>query len=406
MSSQSIPAGMDDDLDSLSGRARRAIPLIAVAVTVIITASLVYLHPGFGTARRALTFPAPSPSPSLIPFRFSVTYDFATPSAGWSLVADSTSTPSRFWIYATTDGARHWSPQLSGQCPAGNVFPFGLQFFDRNRGFASLVCGLYRTSDGGNSWERVPLPPYEESTLTFADPFDGWFLSQVTDQQPALHFLVTHDAGRTWSELPTPPVLVFGAKGGLTVVQFRDARNGWMGADTGDLPTVYSTSDGGRSWQAHILPSIPLQPGQGGKPSQTATSIELVPGGGVMAMTSDPAGNPVAFTTFDGGASWRRIAAAPGNTRYADFVFVDSRNWWAMRFGTLFKTSDSGRTWKQVVLVMDEWDYTPGIIDAKHAWAALRADQGPGQPSPHGTGLATTADGGLHWTYVTPPQQS
>jgi len=398
---------MDDDLDvRLSGKARRAIPLIAIAITVIVTASVVYLHPGFGPARQTLTFPTPTPSPSLTPFGYSVTYDFATPSSGWSLVADNLSTPAMFWVYATTDGARHWSVQLSAQCPGGGFFPFSLQFFDRSRGFASLGCGLYRTSDGGNRWQREPLPPYQESTVTFSDPFDGWYFSQVTDQEPVPHFLVTHDGGSTWSELPTPPVLVLGAKGGLTMVQFKDARNGWMGADSGDRSTVYSTSDGGLSWQAHVLPSIALQPGQGGKPQQTGTSIVLVPGGGVIAMASDQSGNTVAYTSFDGGASWLRLAPAPGETGYADFVFVDARNWWAMRYGTLFKTSDSGQTWKQAVLVMDEWDYTLRVIDSRHAWAQLLADQAPGRSSPQGTGLATTADGGLHWTYVNVPRPS
>ena len=399
---------MDDDLNvRLSGRARRAIPLIAIAITVIVTASLVYLHPGFGSARHTLTFPSPTPSPSLIPFSFSVTYDFASPTSGWALVGDDVSTPTTFWVYAPTDGPRHWSVQLSGQCPGSGLFPFSLQFFDRNRGFASLGCGLYRTSDGGNSWDRVPLPQYQESTVTFSDPLDGWYFSQVTDQESVPHFLVTHDAGSTWSELPTPPALVFGAKGGPAMVQFRDARSGWMGADSGDRPTVYSTSDGGLTWQAHLLPPTPLQPGQGGKPQQTGTSIVLVPGGGVIAMASDEAGSAVAYSSFDGGAGWRRLAPAPGETGYPDFVFVDARNWWAMRYGTLFKTSDSGQTWKQVVQVMDEWDYSPGIIDSRHAWAQLRATiQAHGQSSPQGTGLATTADGGLHWTFVNVPQPS
>lgn len=172
-----------------------------------------------------------------------------------------------------------------------------------------------------------------------------------------------------------------------------------------DKPAVYSTSDGGLTWQAHVLPSSALQPGQGGKPLQTGTSIMVVPGGGVLAMATDEVGYPVAYSSFDGGTTWRRLVPAPGETRYADLVFVDARNWWAMRFGTLFKTSDAGQTWKQVAQMMDEWDYVPGVIDARHAWAQLRALPAPGN-APQGTGLAMTADGGLHWTFVNVPQPS
>jgi photosystem II stability/assembly factor-like uncharacterized protein len=395
---------MDEDFNArLSMRARRAIPLIAAALTVIVVVSLIYLHPGFGASRRPRLLTAPAPSPPLISNRFAVTYDFATPTNGWSLVVEQIQASASFWVFATTDGASHWRRQLSGQCGLNDAYPNSVRFFDKNHGIVSLGCALYRTADGGKGWDRLPLPPYPELMVIFSGPLDGWFIGQLTGQVSVPHFLVTHDGGSTWSELPTPPVLVFGGRGGQASVQFRDSRSGWMGTDTGDRPAVYSTSDGGFTWQAHVLPSSPPQPSQGGKPLQTGTSIMLVPGGGVVAMASDESGYAVGYTSFDGGATWRGLAPAPGETRYSDFVFVDARNWWAMRYGTLFKTSDSGQTWKQVAQMMDEWDYLPGVVDSRHAWAQLRVVPGPGNP-PQGTGLAMTADGGLHWTFVNVPQ--
>jgi photosystem II stability/assembly factor-like uncharacterized protein len=68
-----------------------------------------------------------------------------------------------------------------------------------------------------------------------------------------------------------------------------------------------------------------------------------------------------------------------------------------MRFGTLWKSSDAGQSWKHVGQQIDEWDYRPHVVDAKHAWATLIGSRASG------TGLAMTSDAGLHWTYVKVP---
>jgi photosystem II stability/assembly factor-like uncharacterized protein len=112
----------------------------------------------------------------------------------------------------------------------------------------------------------------------------------------------------------------------------------------------------------------------------------------------------VGLTSFDGGSTWRRLPPPPGETTYTDFIFQDTFHWWAMRYGTLFKTSDAGQTWKQVAQQLDEWDYLPQILNAKQAWAEMVA--APNSTPPQGTGLATTADGGLHWSPVNVPNPS
>jgi photosystem II stability/assembly factor-like uncharacterized protein len=87
-------------------------------------------------------------------------------------------------------------------------------------------------------------------------------------------------------------------------------------------------------------------------------------------------------------------------TTYADFTFQDNFNWWAMRFGTLFKSSDAGQSWKQVAQQLDEWDYVPQVVDGQRAWAQMNSNPA------NGTGLATTAAGGLHWNPVNVPNPS
>jgi hypothetical protein len=167
---------------------------------------------------------------------------------------------------------------------------------------------------------------------------------------------------------------------------------------------VNSTIDGGVTWQAHDLPVIVV--GKGGFAEGNAplveTTVSLLPGAGVLAVVFDPNGTPIAFTSFDGGSTWRRLSPPPGNTTYSDFIYQDTFHWWAMRFGTLFKSPDAGQTWKQVSLQLDDWDYVLQVIDAKHAWAQL-VPTFPRSTPTQGSGLSTTADGGLHWNPVNVP---
>jgi len=169
-------------------------------------------------------------------------------------------------------------------------------------------------------------------------------------------------------------------------------------------PTVYSSVDGGATWQPHVLPTP--TPAPGGKPLPPqgmrafTTTVRLLPGAGVVAFV-DSYTQSGAFTSFDGGKSWRALARQPEEISYSDFVYQDSTHWWAMRFGTLWKSSDAGQSWKHVGQLLDDWDYRPHVIDAKHAWAELRGTTGTRFPV---TGLALSSDAGLHWTYVNVPK--
>jgi photosystem II stability/assembly factor-like uncharacterized protein len=188
---------------------------------------------------------------------------------------------------------------------------------------------------------------------------------------------------------------------------FRGPREGWFGANAAK-PTVYSSLDGGASWQPHVLPSnLASNPCTGGKPlppgvqAQLMTYVNLLPGHGVIVIASDYCGHGEGYESLDGGATWQPLATPPGAENWWNFAYQDSSHWWTMQSGTLWKTSDSGQTWTVVSNQKSDWDYIPHVIDAKHAWAELFSN-GPGPPG--GAGLAVTSDGGLHWTQVGTPR--
>ncbi len=387
-------------------------PLIAAALATIVVAGLVYLHPLFPTSHSVLVA-APSPTPPLVPQRYLASYDFLTATAGWALVEEASSAAPGFWVFKTTDAARHWQREFTGSAMSTNAGPLKIQFFDRNNGLIALggTGAVYRTGDGGAHWMALTMPTLSYSSLYFSDRLHGWSLGTVLSpdlqRSPDVQFFSTSDAGDHWAALPQPPAWQSAGKGGFGNVVFRSPSDGWSGGSTPDRATVYSSIDGGVTWLAHPLPVMVVGKGgfADGKAQPVESTVALLPGAGVLAVVFDPNGTPVGLTSFDGGSTWRRLAPPPGSTGYGDFIFEDTFHWWAMRFGTLFKSSDAGQTWKQVSLQLDDWDYLLLVIDAKHAWAQL-VPTFPHTSLPQGTGLATTADGGLHWSPANVPNPS
>lgn len=381
-------------------------PLMAAALTTMVVAGVVYLHPSLPSSPAK---PVPKVTrPLLLSNQYSATYDFVTPTQGWALVLGRASVPIQFSIFSTSDAAKHWSKQLTGHSPTLGLG--WIKFFDRAHGVITIGSPgvLYRTQDAGAHWELRQLPPYAPTSITFSDPQHGWLIG-VSDPSSGYvrHFFATVDGGATWRELTVPSWALGGGRVGIeSELQFRRPTDGWLGAGA-DKPTVYSTIDGGISWQPHLLPNpAPPSAQTGGKPIPQGagyafiTSVSLLPQAGVMAIFDYYYGQGVAYSSFDGGSSWRPLAPPPGETVYSDFVYQDAFHWWAMRFGTLWKTSDAGQSWNMLSQQTDDWDYRPQVVDAKHAWALLVNSPGTLVP---GTGLAMTSDGGAHWRQVDAP---
>jgi photosystem II stability/assembly factor-like uncharacterized protein len=376
-----------------SGRARRAVPLIAAAIAVIVVAGVLYV-------RSVVPSPTAAPTSPHIPVMsgpYTATYDFLTPSLGWALILDygtfSTTLSTHFWVFKTNDGARKWQQQYEGAARGGRTY---LLFFDSEHGFA-FAGVAYRTVDGGAHWETMQVPG-SMAFVTFASPILGWAEEYEVGSQ---HLYATADGGMTWRRLPTdPPVAaVLEPVYEIQSSAFRAGGEGWLGAGYLSSPVVYLTLDGGASWREVAMPSTrtgAIGPGY-------LTSARIVPGSGVVVLVSDESAQVLgAFFSHDQGGSWRQIAFPIAVSTFDDLSFVDATNWWVLRSGHLWKTSDAGITWRQVSVLglPDGWRYESArVIDARHAWWSMVSSARSTLSA-----LAITADGGSHWATVNVPQ--
>ena len=280
------------------------------------------------------------------------------PQAAWMLFPDPKGSD-RGTLVATSDGGASWTPSPA---PFANAW---LQFLDAKLGFAladrgaaagSEAVDLYRSMDGGRTWQKLAsaglnstndpqaLPVGGDKTgVGFVDENTGW-VSGETPISGHFYLYETGDAGKTWQQpsLPRPagisaermfttyPPRFFGQNGVLPAMISGAApgRFQWM---------FFTTRDGGKTWQA-------------GAPAPSGGSYALISAQQITVWD----GGEVLYATSDGGQTWQAIHPdlRLGVGSLAAISFPDPQDGWAITSqasgGALYRTADGGQTWKKV----------------------------------------------------------
>ena len=157
--------------------------------------------------------------------------EFADATNGW-IVGGST-------VLRTDDGGASWRPHASPLAGLRRAC-----FVDPLRGWAITDgAGVLRTEDGGVTWTSTYLTQAHYLTgISFVDARHGWASGgrQTPIGSPDKYGVLfkTVDGGLTWE-------LQYRDDSHLTDVQFTDEQHGWFVIGQGG---VYRTTDGGDSW--------------------------------------------------------------------------------------------------------------------------------------------------------------
>ena len=268
-------------------------------------------------------------------------------------------------IYRTLDGGRNWSQV--GMSVAGWGLPGAIDFVDRQHGWLLMkqdgtlqtpgadMMAVYGTADGGASWNKLSetdtsgiaghLPQACSKTqLVFLNATTGWI--QGGCGAGGGYFLyVTRDGGRNWVAvaLRVPQLGTTTCDCSIDGLRFWDKQHGalvlndaYQDARGYAQNFLYTTTDGGRSWQlGPLLPS-------------NAFSVFFLDAS--HGWTLDAKANTILFSG-DGGQHWSIAGTIPSNSNgvVRDFQFVTAQVGWVLgadsRGLPILKTVDGGQTW-------------------------------------------------------------
>ncbi len=231
-------------------------------------------------------------------------------------------------IYKTSDGGRTWELQFTN--PDSSAFYDCFDFWDARRGVALSdgVGGhllIRRTTDGGAHWD---LPPAD--SLPLAQKGEGGFAASgtcvltlagryswiATGAADTARVLRSEDTGRTWRATATP--VAAGTFAGIATVVFRDTLHGMVLGGKLGSPAEFSdnvavTGDGGRTWRLAGRPGF----------SGAVYGAAVVPGRAGSVVAVGPRG--LAYSADDG-ASWTTL----DTLAYSSVGFGSQRLGWAV----------------------------------------------------------------------------
>lgn len=219
---------------------------------------------------------------------------FVSPNIGW---AGGLSTGGIFdaphaYLFRTTDGGNSWEERRLPTCSAsfGGYTVYRLQFVDEQQGWVSGTCGLMRTSDGGQTWNLVS---------SRVSPADFLFVNELV----------------AWSS------------GGTSVSR---------------------SVDGGVIWQTFEFRTLFPESEYGLTLTGVNKAVYLSEQLAWVAMGRTSSSKDALFRTRDGGVSWQALSL-PTYVRVAGLQFVSAdRGWLLSSVGVLYRTEDGGSTWGEV----------------------------------------------------------
>ena len=148
-------------------------------------------------------------------------------------------------VLRTEDGGRGWTRQLIGTRESIN----DLYFRDKTDGYLLAGNQIYVTEDGGATWRaatrfspsdvRGGVP--ELYSVRFPSKKKGWVVGSISRRDRVVDSLVlyTDDGGQSWQRRPVP------VRDELIHLDFDGDKRGWI---VGARGTILHTRDGGQTW--------------------------------------------------------------------------------------------------------------------------------------------------------------
>ena len=259
-----------------------------------------------------------------------------------------------------------------------------LVFTDVTTGYSTFNNTVLKTTDGGKNWTMVYTGFYPNG-IYFSSQNTGWIFGNSQT------ILKSSDAGSSWNSITTP--IGSGGANAFNDIIFTSSNTGWLVGSNG---LVLKTIDGGQNWIQQTLPTtqslnkisfsgnLGCIVGNNGtvlvsndagatwalKSTITSNSIQDVQVVGPSTIYISGPGNNTIFKSSDSGQSWTQLIVNGSiYTSISKIKFFDGNKGWALANDKIYYTQDAGHTWKASYLNGGS-GYTLFFLNESTGWVA------------------------------------